>query len=205
MSLKVTIIRSDQYKESKWSGGITKELAIYPENTLYAKRDFIWRLSSATVELEHSVFTKLEDYERILMILSGELIVRHNGEPPVHLKQFGQDFFDGAWDTESFGKVLDFNLMIRKGYGKGRVVHQLIEDSVVLFERDNMPGATTRFALAVDGPLIIETETAGRYHLDPFDSLIIEGTPGKDDSILATTAAPNRGANVVIAEIAVFQ
>ena len=37
-----------------WSGGTTTQLAIAPEGAVYADRDFLWRLSSAKVELEHS-------------------------------------------------------------------------------------------------------------------------------------------------------
>ena len=44
----------DNYIISKWSGGTNTQVAIAPEGAVYADRDFLWRLSSARVELEHS-------------------------------------------------------------------------------------------------------------------------------------------------------
>ena len=55
-----------------WSGGTTTQLAIAPEGAVYADRDFLWRLSSAKVELEHSDFTPLPDYNRLISVLHGE-------------------------------------------------------------------------------------------------------------------------------------
>ena len=41
------------YRSSRWSGGTTTELAIAPAGADYGARDFLWRVSSATVELEY--------------------------------------------------------------------------------------------------------------------------------------------------------
>ena len=49
----------------------TTELSIAPENGNYQSRDFLWRLSSATVELEESTFTSLPDFDRIILTLEG--------------------------------------------------------------------------------------------------------------------------------------
>ena len=37
---------------TEWSGGTTTQLAISPERAAYGDREFLWRLSSATVELD---------------------------------------------------------------------------------------------------------------------------------------------------------
>ena len=99
------------YKISNWSGGTTTQLAIYPEDADYAKREFGWRISSATVELEHSIFTSLPDVNRILAPLEGELALSFNGEEPIRLKPLEQVAFSGFTPTESWGKVVDFNVM----------------------------------------------------------------------------------------------
>lgn len=52
MSLSIKTIRKKQCKVSAWSGGITKELYIYPEGSSYLSRNFKWRLSSAQVDKE---------------------------------------------------------------------------------------------------------------------------------------------------------
>ena len=41
----IEIIKSDAFKESKWSGGITTQLYIYPKDSDYQKRNFNFRIS----------------------------------------------------------------------------------------------------------------------------------------------------------------
>ena len=43
------------YITTKWSGGLTTQLGIAPASAVYADRDFLWRLSSATVEAAYEV------------------------------------------------------------------------------------------------------------------------------------------------------
>ena len=63
--MKYSIIQKDKtnYSTSAWSGGATTEIRIMPEGSRYADREFLWRLSSATVEVEESTFTALPDYD----------------------------------------------------------------------------------------------------------------------------------------------
>ena len=53
------IFTPQDFQTSHWAGGVTTQLAIGPQGTHYADRDFLWRISSAQVELDHSVFTHL--------------------------------------------------------------------------------------------------------------------------------------------------
>ncbi len=123
--MKTALLKQDNYIESKWSGGNTRQLAIYPESSNYLDRDFLWRLSSADSDLEESSFTKLPDFDRILMVLDGEVVLAHGQERSVSLKQFEQDAFDGAIKTKCFGSLKkDYNLIMRKGC-KGRM--ELVE------------------------------------------------------------------------------
>jgi len=115
------IIKKESLETSIWSGGTTTQLSIFPENAKYQDRNFVWRLSSATVEEETSEFTYLPDYNRILMILSGKLELNHNDKEIINLNAFDQNEFDGASKTKSFGKVVDFNLMMRKDKCSGKV------------------------------------------------------------------------------------
>ncbi len=89
-------------------------------------RNFIFRVYSATVELEKCDFTKLPDYNRILMILENELDLTHNGGKAIHLNTFDQNAFDGKSNTTSVGRVTDFNLMMRKGKFEGKVEHKVV-------------------------------------------------------------------------------
>lgn len=109
------------YVTTRWSGGTTTQLAIGPEGASYASRDFLWRLSSAKVELEHSDFTPLPDFNRFLSILDGELEIKVGGGARTPLPRLTVLPFDGGEVTESWGKCTDFNLMVRKGVCEGRV------------------------------------------------------------------------------------
>ncbi|QSX05201.1 HutD family protein [Sedimentibacter sp. zth1] len=115
------VIRKNDFKKDVWSGGTTTQLAIFPENELYKDRKFLWRLSSATVEQETSTFTPLPYYNRILMILDGKIELNHSDTEIINLNAFDQNEFDGANQTVSKGKVVDFNLMMRKGKCTGKV------------------------------------------------------------------------------------
>lgn len=117
---KLEKIDSKDYEVSEWSGGKTTQIIIDPPGALYVDRDFHFRLSSATVELEESVFTSLPDYNRIIAPIEGELKLYYNeSEMPVVLHALECDAFDGAWNTRSQGKVVDYNLMTRKGVCRG--------------------------------------------------------------------------------------
>lgn len=100
-------------KTSSWSGGTTTELYISPENGSYTERNFDFRISTATVEVEKSDFTSLVGFSRFLMVLEGEMELIHENQYTKRLKQFDFDFFDGSWKTESIGKVRDFNVIYR--------------------------------------------------------------------------------------------
>ena len=113
--MKTYYYKEENFSVSAWSGGQTKELAIYPRGQKYIDRDFIWRLSSATIETEESDFTRLPDYDRVLMVLDGEVVLEYNGERVAKCGTLEQDSFDGAWRTKSYGRITDFNLMVRKG------------------------------------------------------------------------------------------
>ena len=114
--MKKHIYTEDNYKLSKWSGGNTRELAIYPEGAEYLDRDFLWRLSSADSDKEESSFTKLPDYDRILMVLDGSVVLAHGEERTANLNAWESDAFDGAIKTKCFGQLKkDYNLIHRKG------------------------------------------------------------------------------------------
>ena len=53
-------ISAQRFITSKWSGGSTTELFIWPKDASYAERRFNIRISTATVDVESSTFTRLE-------------------------------------------------------------------------------------------------------------------------------------------------
>lgn len=113
--MQYRIITPEEYETGVWSGGTTTQLAIYPPGASYADRNFIFRLSSATVDTDQSEFTHLPDYDRWLMIFEGRARLVHDSEKEVTLNPYECDAFDGGISTVSFGRVTDYNLMLRKG------------------------------------------------------------------------------------------
>lgn len=96
---------------SNWSGGSTRQLVIYPFDASLAELDFIFRISTATVETTTSSFSKFVGFQRILMILEGELKIVHKEHYTKKLGQYHTDTFDGSWETTAEGKVTDFNVI----------------------------------------------------------------------------------------------
>ena len=114
-----------EYLTTRWGGGATTQIAIAPAGAVYADREFLWRVSSATVELEASDFTPLPDYDRFLSTVEGGIRVYHDGGEAVPLSPGSIHRFDGGAATRSEGTCRDFNLMLRKGTctGELRCVH----------------------------------------------------------------------------------
>lgn len=124
MTYSIHLSRKSEQNTSQWSGGSTTQLAIYPEGANYSDRRFAWRISSAKVEVEESLFTPLPGFWRLLMIIEGELYIEHEGHHSVTLQPFEQDSFNGGWTTRSKGMVRDFNLMLAEGCsGELKAIH----------------------------------------------------------------------------------
>lgn len=108
-----------------WASGTSTEIFIYPHDGNFVQRNFVFRISMATVEADESVFTFFEGITRHLMILKGELELIHEGRYTKHLKPFDQDVFSGEWSTRSKGRVTDFNLMLKDGATGSLTPHHL--------------------------------------------------------------------------------
>tara|TARA_Y100000385_G_C13038870_1_gene614329 strand:- start:166 stop:738 length:573 start_codon:yes stop_codon:yes gene_type:complete len=111
MVMNYQIIKAASFTTTPWSGGTTTELFIYPMLSKYATRNFDFRLSTATVNVEESTFTSLPGTTRTLMVLDGEMTLLHKSHHTAKLDKFDSDNFKGDWNTTSIGKCLDFNLM----------------------------------------------------------------------------------------------
>lgn len=112
--MKISHLTAADFRTSSWSGGTTTELYLYPEDGSYANRDFLFRISSATVELEESDFTALPGVERYITPLEGSFVLTHPGSSPVILPPLGLPYrFWGDVPTHCVGRATDFNLMLK--------------------------------------------------------------------------------------------
>lgn len=164
MSDTIRHISASEYITSYWSGGATTQIAIAPAGAQYADRNFLWRISSATVELESSDFTPLPDYERFLSILRGEIAVFHDDGEPIKLTPGKIHRFDGGAGTRAEGTCVDFNLMLRKGacIGEMRCLHLAEKGSIRLCRTLMAKGNAQTFVIfcaAGDGMASVEEQT----------------------------------------------
>ena len=130
--MTITHLTPADYVTTEWSGGSTTQLAIAPRRAVYADRDFLWRLSSATVELDESDFTPLPDYDRVISTLRGDMTLAHNGGEKLTLHPYEIHEFSGADNTHSWGRCTDFNLMLRRGQCRGSVSAHFLQGTETL-------------------------------------------------------------------------
>ena len=168
---------------SKWSGGETTELFIWPEDASYSERRFQFRISTATVETECSTFTVLPGVHRFLTPLSPEgfTLVR-NGAESRRLLPGEVLSFSGEDHITCFGSGRDLNLMLQGPRGEMRIVEAggefelpeaefiffyAAEDAVLAWKgSDSLPEDQTAFSFAA-GDFVRVTgggtfETSGR-------------------------------------------
>ena len=113
--MKITHYREKDFKTSNWSGGITTELFIYPREADYKKRDFLFRLSSATVDLDRSDFTPLPGFFRFISPLNGDLKISHDE------KNFTKLMVKDGVETEVKNFALNKNSVLKFSVLKGEI------------------------------------------------------------------------------------
>ena len=134
----ITLLKSNDFQVSDWSGGKTKQLYLSPPTGHYGKRDFDYRLSTATVELAESQFSDLSGFHRILMSLDHPLHL-HNAsrQEETVLAPFTPYFFEGSDSITSRGTCTDFNLIYSDHY-QGQMLaisdrEELSQDEAIQF------------------------------------------------------------------------
>ena len=134
----VTLLKSNDFQVSDWSGGKTKQLYLSPPTGHYGKREFDYRLSTATVELAESQFSDLSGFHRILMSLDHTLHL-HNAsrQEETVLAPFTPYVFEGSDSITSRGTCTDFNLIYSDHY-QGQMLaisdrEELSQDEAIQF------------------------------------------------------------------------
>ena len=164
--LKITEINKDAMPVSNWSGGSTTQLLIYPQEASYEERNFLFRVSTASVELESSEFTPLDGFMRVIASLEGEMLLTHAmhcGELKKRILPLDTvHYFDGGLPTHCEGRARDLNLMLKLGSADGEI--RFIEDG----EKVVLPLDKNAFALVYS----IENGSARFAEADEEDFLV---------------------------------
>ena len=183
----VTLLRVNDFQVSDWSGGKTKQLYLSPPTGHYGKRDFDYRLSTATVELAESQFSDLSGFHRILMSLDHTLHL-HNAsrQEETVLAPFTPYVFEGSDSITSRGTCTDFNLIYSDHY-QGQMLaisdrEELSQDEAIQFIyalSDLMVTGTGLPSLNLEtGQLLIVEKEAQETELQiMFSSNQPQGTP----------------------------
>ena len=134
----ITLLKSSDFQVSNWSGGKTKQLYLSPPTGHYSKREFDYRLSTATVELAESQFSDLSGFHRILMSLDHTLhLLNASRQEETVLAPFTPYFFEGSDSITSRGTCTDFNLIYSDHY-QGQMLaisdgQELSQDEAIQF------------------------------------------------------------------------
>lgn len=152
------------YQISTWSGGQTTQLFLSPKEGSYPDRNFDFRLSTATVEVEKSDFTDLTGFHRILMPLTSSITLTHQHKEVI-LNPFQSYFFDGGDPVSSQETCQDFNLIYKPSY-QGHMSAISPNESVTSQSRYQLI-----YALC---PLTLEWKKGQLYSLQTHELLFIE-------------------------------
>lgn len=119
IDMEYEVLKKNQQHQAKWSGGKTTELGIFPKGAKVDKKDFVWRLSTATCKRDKSKFTDYSGYNRVLLPLEGEVKLENttaDGEKKeTELQELEQVEFSGSDKTVAYGLKRDYNLIIKEG------------------------------------------------------------------------------------------
>lgn len=189
----IKLIKSEDFVITEWSGGKTTQIYIYPEDANYKSIDFKYRISSATVELEKSQFTKLEGVYRFITPLDKKLKLTHDHKDYIELEPFQIYDFDGGLNTTSYGTARDFNLMLAKG-AKGNLASIYIDEEYIL-EEEFYSNQHTIVTCHNDIDIEVNDKT---YILKPMEALII-ATMDKTNMTIKIT--PTRPSNILISKV----
>ena len=118
------IVKPEDFVVTQWSGGLTTQFAIYPEESTLAKRDFDWRVSSASFTTSSSQFSDFYGYQRYIIALQGELFVSHENLYKRTLFPYDVEYFYGKWTTNSNNSLdcIDFNFIVKEDMQANLVV-----------------------------------------------------------------------------------
>lgn len=167
--MKIQIITSENQIQTNWSGGKTTQLYIFPENSIFENKDFIFRISSAVIETEISNFSPFNGYNRVLMALDNGVEIQHENQYSKQLNKFEIDSFSGDWKTSSKGKMTDFNLIFKEGVTGTLRYLSLNENSIMYFNNNSTNSFKGIYTLSET--LCIQTETE-IIHLQKGDLLL---------------------------------
>lgn len=184
--MKEKIIKKEDFITTKWAGGETTQLAIYPENAVFSEKNFLWRISSATFTSTQSKFSDFSGYQRYILPLEGRLKIYHQGLYIRELDKNEIEYFDGSWNTFSENTLdcRDYNFIVKSGkLARMQILNEkdeyLLKDSkiVTLFSMDdfviNLHAHNEKRIIDGFSLFVIETDCEEKISITCADSPVI--------------------------------
>ena len=169
--MNISLVPKKNSKSSIWTGGLTSEYMIYPTSANYTDRDFLFRISSATIEQAPSEFTQFKGYYRYLVMLDNGLDIEVNKEKKEYKKYEIMEFKSDD-DVTSYTKGTDFNWMVSE-----KISHHKLK----ITNSNQNCNAEIIVLYTLDTTVI--TINKKPHHLNPYDLLVIEN-PEKENIAL---------------------
>lgn len=139
----------------------------------------MWRISSATMDIEESTFTHLPGFARELMVIDGETILEHEGKYKVTLKPFEKDSFMGDWTTKSFGRASDFNLMTSKDCSGSLEAFDVKDEICIEIENVKNGSNVSQYFYPVGGSIEVQIKDE-EFYVDDKDLFFINYSEGEE-------------------------
>ncbi|OMQ13402.1 HutD family protein [[Flexibacter] sp. ATCC 35103] len=166
--MNISLFTKKNTTASIWSGGLTYEYMIFPETANYIDRDFLFRISSATIEKVPSEFTKFMGYYRYLVMLDNSLDIEVNKEKKIYKKYEIMEFSSND-DVTSYTKGIDFNWMVSE-----KISHHKLK----IANSNQNCNAQIIILFSIDTTAIKINEKP--YNLKRYDLLVIENPEKKN-------------------------
>ncbi|MCC9044445.1 HutD family protein [Myroides sp. M-43] len=160
--MNIEVIRKEEVASALWTGGQTQEYSIYPKGAVYADRDFLFRISSATIESIPSEFTRFDGYRRYLVMLEGDLNLVINDKKEYYANN-ALFAFSSSDKITSYSKGKDFNLMLH---------HSIIDETVMVSDASFSIKHRVLCIFAIERSQITLNQEV--YSLERYDCLLVD-------------------------------
>lgn len=177
--MKATLLKKSDFIEVQGIEGKTLEMYIFPRNCAYADRNFVWRIGTTRLSEEMCTLEELQEYNRSMVVLDGEVVLNFNGEESCRLKELDIYDFDGACKTKSFGQFKTLDLIVRKGaVSKLSPVELSPKAETWISKSEPNFEFTTDLLYLVDGYCLVNAKNED-FYIKPGELLVLEGDSGQ--------------------------
>lgn len=200
------LLPKERFVRSTWKNGIgyTDQIAIEPESADLRSGNYLWRISSASIE-HASPFSVFPDHDRALVILAGKgirLIHEDDGfVDEVELPRLEPYEFPGDIKSRCElmdGGVKDISIFFRKGMSASVEIIRVDENSVWNWE----PSAAWNFLFAVSGSFEVCTSTDVTETLPEGSAFRVDGPEGEESF---TFPVVPHGSNAVLIRMGIWR